>query len=136
VDAFVLLPDLLDARPPGENPLVAVREAFCELAAITPADGSHLRAITDADPALKAELDRVFDALGAKLKGRLSLRYPQDPDAATAAEVAVTVGFTLLGLAFRDTVTNTPGSAVSPTRLREYFEVLAGPLLTSSSAET
>ena len=109
VDAFAVLPGLLAGRPGEENPLVAVREAFCEMAAITPADGPQLRAITEADPTLKAELDRVFQALGSQLQGGLAARYPQDPHAAVAAEVAVAVGFAMLGLAFRDSVAEAAG---------------------------
>ena len=58
----------LDARPAGENPLVAVREAFSVPAAITPSDGPEVKAITQSDPTLKAELDRIFDAVGSNLK--------------------------------------------------------------------
>jgi hypothetical protein len=43
------------------------------------------------------------------------------------ADVAVAVGFGMLGLAFRDSVAGDAdvGGGVSPDRLREYFDVLA-----------
>ena len=124
VDAFAMLPGMVDARPAAEDPLVAVREAFCELAAITPPDGPALWAITEADATLKAELDRVFRAVGSQLAAGLAARYPQGSVQPESMEVAVAVGFALLGLAYRDSVTGGAYGGVSPDRLREYFQVL------------
>ena len=124
VDAFAALPGLLDARQAAENPLVAVREAFCEFAVIAPADGSELWAITESDPDLRAELDRIFESIGLQLRAILAAHYPQAPDAAATAEVAIAMGFAVLGLAFRDSVENATGTGISSTRLRERFDVL------------
>jgi AcrR family transcriptional regulator len=131
VDAFAALPGLLDARPAAENPLVAVREAFCEFAVIAPTDGSELWAITESDPDLRAELDRIFESIGLQLRAILAAHYPQAPDAAATAEVAIAMGFAVLGLAFRDSVENATGTGISSTRLRERFDVLGRYPLTS-----
>ena len=133
LDAFGALPGLLDARPVTENPLVAVREAFCEFAVIAPPDGAELWAITESDPALRAELDRIFQALGFQLRAILAAHYPQAPDAAATAEVAIAMGFAVLGLAFRDSVGNAEGTGISPTQLRARFDVFGRYPLTPSS---
>lgn len=124
IDALAVLPGILAARPASENPLIAVREAFCQLAALTPPDGPQLWAITEADATLKAELDRVFRAVGSQLTAGLAARNPQNSAHLASAEVAVAVGFALLGLAYRDSVAGPVRGAVSPDRLREYFQVL------------
>jgi AcrR family transcriptional regulator len=125
VDTFGILPELLETRPVNENPLVAIRETFCEFARTAAlADGrdAQMRVILESNPELKAELDRAFSALGDQLTRQLVARYPADPGAPMAAAVAVNVGFGLLWLAYVD-ATKSPGSGLSPDRLREYFDV-------------
>jgi hypothetical protein len=125
VDTFDALRALLSSRPADENPLVAMRETFCEFAVRTPLGDepdSHIKAILEANPQLKTELDRVFSTLRDQLASQLVARYPTDPAAATAAAVAVNVSFALLWLAYLD-ASNTAGSRLSADRLREYFDV-------------